>query len=105
VELLFKESFARDLKAIKQKSILPRIRQVLEAVANAEDLRTIPNIRKLNAPGNYYRIRVGEYRLGISVEENQVNFIRCLDRRDIYDTFREHHDPVGDSTSGDRGPA
>jgi len=87
VELLFKESFARDLKAIKQKSVLPRIRQVLQAVANAEDLRSIPNIRKLNAPGNYYRIRVGEYRLGISVEEDQVTFIRCLDRRDIYRYF------------------
>jgi hypothetical protein len=52
VELLFKESFAGDLKAIKQKSVLPRIRQVLQAVANAEDLRSIPNIRKLNAPGS-----------------------------------------------------
>ncbi len=87
MQLLFKESFARDLKAIKQKSILPRIRQVLEAVANAEDLQSIPNIRKLKDPGNYYRIRVGEYRLGISVEKDQVTFIRCLNRRDIYRYF------------------
>jgi mRNA interferase RelE/StbE len=87
VELLFKESFARDLKAVKQKRMLPRIREVIDAVRDAPDLQSIPNIRKLNDPGNYYRIRVGDYRLGIKVEKDEVTFVRCLHRRDIYRYF------------------
>ncbi len=83
MKLLFKESFARDLKAVKQKAILPRIREVIDAVASAKDLQSIPNIRKLNDPGNYYRIRVGDYRLGMKVQKEEVTFIRCLHRRDI----------------------
>ncbi len=51
MELLFKESFARDLKAVKQKSILPRIREVIDGVIKAKDLQSIPNLRKLNDPG------------------------------------------------------
>ncbi len=85
MELLFKESFARDLRAVKQKPVLPRIREVIDAVAKANDLQSVPNLRKLNDPGNYYRI--GDYRLGIKVEKNEVTFIRCLNRRDIYRYF------------------
>ena len=87
MELVFKESFARDLRAVTQKSVLHRIREVIDAVANANDLQSVPNLRKLNDPGNYYRIRVGDYRLGIKVEKNEVTFIRCLNRRDIYRYF------------------
>jgi len=105
VELLFKESFARDLKAIKQKSVLPRIRQVLQAVANAEDLRSIPNIRKLNAPGNYYRIRVGEYRLGSVWRRIKSPSSDAWIGEIFTDTFRDHRTVRGNGTAGDKGPA
>ncbi len=72
MELVFKESFARDLRAVTQKSVLHRIREVIDAVANANDLQSVPNLRKLNDPGNYYRIRVGDYRLGINRGPVQV---------------------------------
>ena len=36
---------------------------------------------------NYYRFRVGDYRIGIVIEEDTVVFVRCLHRREIYRYF------------------
>jgi mRNA interferase RelE/StbE len=37
--------------------------------------------------GSYYRIRVGDYRLGLSVSDDIVAFVRCLNRNEIYKNF------------------
>jgi mRNA interferase RelE/StbE len=41
----------------------------------------------MSGTGNFYRIRVGDYRLGAVVEGDQVEFVRCLSRRDLYRFF------------------
>lgn len=41
----------------------------------------------MKAEGNYYRIRVGEYRIGMAVNENTVIFVRVLNRKEIYRYF------------------
>ena len=37
--------------------------------------------------GRYYRIRVGDRRLGLSIMDNIVVFVRCLNRSEIYKNF------------------
>jgi mRNA interferase RelE/StbE len=63
------------------------VRAVIEHVEQATDLLEIPNVRRLTGDGLYYRIRVGDYRIGITVEQNVVTFVRVLHRRDIYRYF------------------
>jgi mRNA interferase RelE/StbE len=46
---------------------LLRIAAVIEEVENADNLGDISNIKKLQAEGDYYRIRVGDYRIGITI--------------------------------------
>lgn len=41
----------------------------------------------MKAEGNYYRIRVGEYRIGMAVNENTAIFVRVLNRKEIYRYF------------------
>jgi len=36
---------------------------------------------------HYYRIRLGNYKMGITIIENQVTFIRFLHRKEIYKYF------------------
>ena len=36
---------------------------------------------------NFYRIRIGDYRIGVAVEGDTVEFVRCLARRDLYRYF------------------
>ncbi|HLO85710.1 MAG TPA: type II toxin-antitoxin system RelE/ParE family toxin [Nostocaceae cyanobacterium] len=45
------------------------------------------NIKKLKGEGNYYRLRVGDYRIGVVVTENTMIFVRVLHRKDIYRFF------------------
>lgn len=89
----FRKSFERDLKKVERdREVLDRIRAAIEGVDAAEELRELTNIKKLRGgSGDYYRLRVGDYRIGLEVEEEAdevvVVFIRCLHRRDIYRYF------------------
>jgi len=88
VNLDFKKSFARDLKKRKsEKSLLEQVRQVIQEVEKAQDIHMIRNLKKLKAQGNHYRIRIGDYRLGLVIEHDTVCFVRCLHRSEVYRYF------------------
>jgi len=61
--------------------------EVISEVENSQNLSEIEHVKKLRGAENYYRIRIGDYRLGLKVENNIVIFVRCLDRKDIYRYF------------------
>ena len=47
-----------------------------------------PNyVEKLKGGGNYFRLRVGDYRVGLSLEDDTLIFVRLLNRKDIYKYF------------------
>ena len=83
----FRSSFLRDLKKIKDRSVLDQVRTVIEEVEVTTDLSSIPHVKKMSGAGAYYRIRVGSYRIGIARQADEVVFVRCLHRRDIYRYF------------------
>ncbi len=60
---------------------------MIEEVENAENLVDFNNIKRLKADGNYYRIRVGDYRIGFTEDEDTITFVRVLHRKDIYRYF------------------
>ncbi len=80
-------SFARDLKVIRDTTLLTRIASAIEGVKEAAVLQDIPNLTKLQGRGNFYRLRIGDYRLGLSIEGDEITFVRCLDRSRIYKQF------------------
>lgn len=83
----FRESFLKDLRAIKDKGLLRRIRELIESVEQAQGLGELPNIKKLKGVGNYYRVRVGDYRVGIVIDDKMITFVRFLNRKEIYRYF------------------
>ena len=83
----FRKSFAKDLRKLGNISLLPKIRQIIEDVENTDRLELLTNIKKLKHKGNYYRIRVEDYRIGISFQDNTVTFVRVLHRREMYRHF------------------
>ena len=56
----FRESFDADLSTIRDVALLRRIKKVVEQVEAARTFQQIPNLKRLEASGKYYRIRVGE---------------------------------------------
>ena len=83
----FKESFLKDLRSIKDKSLKARVKDAIENVENAKRLDEINHFKKLKLGRNYYRIRISDYRIGLKVENEIVTFIRILNRKDIYRYF------------------
>lgn len=85
----FKKSFAKDLKKRSQdKALLQQVTQVIHDVEAAKTLQDIKNLKKLKAGNNNaFRIRIGNYRLGLIIENDTVCFVRLLARNDIYRYF------------------
>jgi mRNA interferase RelE/StbE len=83
----FRKSFARDLKKVKDRVVLEPARQGIEEMEDAATLEEVSNLKKLSGTGNFYRIRLGDYRIGVVVEGGAVEFVRCLPRRDLYRFF------------------
>ncbi len=83
----FRKSFARDLRKIKDETVLQRIAAVIEEVENADNFGDVSNIKKLQAEGDYYRIRIGDYRIGITISDDMIIFVRVLQRKEIYRYF------------------
>ncbi|GAB4534290.1 MAG: type II toxin-antitoxin system toxin RelE3 [Anaerolineae bacterium] len=83
----FEASFARDLKGIRDQSVLERVEQVIGEVKRATALSEVKHLSKMRGYTTFYRLRLGDYRIGIEVIEDEVIFVRILHRKDIYRYF------------------
>lgn len=87
MKIEFSESFLKDLKAVKDKSVLTKVKAAIEASEQADTLDKITNLKKMRGSRDYFRIRIGDFRLGIKLEGETIVFVRCLNRKDIYRYF------------------
>jgi len=87
LKIEFKRSFVKDLERVRDKVLRERVRETIEQVERAQALQEMENVKKLRGGERYYRIRIGDYRLGLVLEENTVIFVRFLHRKDVYKYF------------------
>lgn len=87
MELEFRESFLKDVKRIKQTAVKKKITAVILESRKADSLLDLKNVKKLEGSSSYYRIRIGEYRIGVKIQDKKLIFLRCLNRKDIYRYF------------------
>ena len=84
----FKKSFAKDLKKkAKDANLRSRVQEIIRQVDDADLMDDIRNLKKLRTKGKYYRIRLGDYRIGLTIEADTVCFVRFLHRSEIYRYF------------------
>jgi len=83
----FRKSFEQDLLEINDKTLLTKIQTTIELVETVSKPNDISNLKKLKMKGNYYRIRVGNYRIGLTLKDDTFTFVRVLPRKDIYRDF------------------
>jgi mRNA interferase RelE/StbE len=79
---------------LKEMAELPgQVRKRVEAIAFGDEIKLDPYLsgksQKLSGYQAYYKIRVGDYRIGlrIDVQAETVEFQRVLHRREIYRKF------------------
>ena len=83
----FRASFERDVKRIRSKRILAGVREAILKVEAAAHWSQIPDIKEMQGSAAAFRIRIGDYRIGLFIEGDLAEFVRVLRRRDIYRKF------------------
>ena len=88
MEILYGTKFSQDLDAIRHEAnIKAQLLKLIEAIRAAKSFSDLKGVRKLEGHQAYFRMKVGDYRLGIKVKQNTVELIRFLHRKDIYRRF------------------
>ena len=82
-----RNSFLKDLKKIIDPTLKEQVEQAILSVKKAETLSDIPNLKKLRGYRIFYRIKIGDYRTGVMIENNLVTFFVFMHRKDIYKFF------------------
>ncbi|MEW6658957.1 MAG: type II toxin-antitoxin system RelE/ParE family toxin [Thermodesulfobacteriota bacterium] len=87
MNLAFTRSFAKDLRQIRDASVLERLQEVIQEIETAGSIQDLKNLKKLSPESRHYRLRLGDYRLGLVIEADTVTLVRILHRKDIYRYF------------------
>ena len=87
MKVAFRRSFERDLRKIRDPALRKRVQEAIERVEAATALRDIPNLERLSGASGFGRIRIGDFRLGVAFDGDEIDFVRFLHRREIYRFF------------------
>jgi len=88
VKFRIERSFGRDVDRINDKKILRKLRSFISAIEEAASISDILHIKKIEGYDSFYRIKIGDYRLGMEALSNkEVVLVRFLHRKDIYRYF------------------
>jgi len=85
MKISYTKQFIKDAKKYPQYK--NKINETVANFKNITSLSDIPNIKKLQSGGNDYRFRMGNFRIGFSINEDTIVFKRFLHRKDIYKYF------------------
>lgn len=87
MEVVFLKKFSKDLDKIKKPKDIQSILEIIELVKQVQNFSEVPGTKKLNGYEDAFRIRSGDYRIGVFVSEELVEFARVAHRKDIYKNF------------------
>ena len=87
MEIRYHNQFHRDLRRLGNPSLTAQVEQVIEELKAASTMRDIRGASRMTARGEHYRIRIGEYRLGITMDGETAVLRRFLPRGEIYRRF------------------
>ncbi|MGB5376345.1 type II toxin-antitoxin system RelE family toxin [Muriicola sp.] len=87
MKVIFLKSFLNDIRKVKDKRLKSKIRQIILKIEAAKSLEEIAGAKKMKGYSIAYRIRIGDYRIGLYKENDCVELARVLKRNDIYKVF------------------
>jgi len=86
MEIVITKTFEKQLKSVP-KYIRESAIEVLEALEKAKIVTEIKDLKKLSSYTNYYRIRIGNYRMGLQIIDPKIIVVTILHRFTIYKLF------------------
>ena len=81
-------NFERDLRDVRNAILRRRVNRAIANIQAASAVHQIPGVGRVRSrAGLYYRVRVGDYRLGFELVGDTAMLDRFLPRGNFYDHF------------------
>ena len=88
MKLETRRGYMRDLRRIRDHTLLDRIERKIAELEAADAITEVSSVKRLvSASGNDYHIRIGDYRLCVTVEGDLAILIAFGHRSSIYRRF------------------
>ena len=88
MDLFYGKRFSKDLDDIQNNpNVKKRLLEAIRKFKEAGSISDFQGVRKIQGYSDYFRIKIGDYRLGIKLVQNGVELIRFLHRKEIYRRF------------------
>lgn len=88
MEVQYRQAFLKDLKQLKSSTSYQRIYELtFTTLPEINTLQEISDIKAMRGYTGRYRIRIGDYRVGIEVNGDVIEMMRVLHRREFYRYF------------------
>lgn len=88
MELRFTKTFLKDLAKVQPTKRRKQIEEfVFEKMPLSPSLEALGIAEKMTGYEDFYKIRFGDYRLGLNKTFSHVELIRVLHRKEIYKVF------------------
>ena len=86
MKIEIRDTILKNIKKIAKKD-KDKLQEIYNEFLKSDDINSIHGIKKLKGFENFYRLRLGNYRLGFLFEDDKIVFLRFLHRKDIYKYF------------------
>jgi len=87
MNVIYSSNLKKDIQKIKNKKLSEQLKTIIIELKNADSIKQIKNMKVIKDHKGYYRIKIGNYRLGLRIDNNDLVLLRFLPRKDIYKYF------------------
>ncbi len=87
MEINYNKNFLKDLQHHRDKALANKLERIFQQIKAADNISQIAGLKKLKGFENYYRLRTGDYRIGLYIKEDYIELQRFLHRKEIYNYY------------------
>jgi mRNA interferase RelE/StbE len=88
MEIFYGKTFSKDLDNLRnQPQVRKNLLDLIKKIKAMKSLREVKDIKKIEGYEDYFRIKIGNYRLGFKLNQDRIELIRFLHRKEIYRRF------------------
>jgi mRNA interferase RelE/StbE len=87
MKVVFLEKFSKDLDKLKDNKARQTIKNAILKIEEAPAIHKVSGLKRLTGEKGAYRLRAGNYRIGLYIQGETVEMARVAHRKDIYNIF------------------
>ncbi len=87
MQIEFTQKFGKQIEKCVDYTIRSRLSKKIDEILEAKHFSEIKNVKKLKGNNNFYRLRIGNYRIGFVLKDNTVILAAFDHRSNIYKYF------------------